>query len=44
LWALKAPKCDVILVCEPDDERDPDWMQHMVRALQTHDFVVPALE
>ncbi|MFN4224734.1 MAG: glycosyltransferase [Hyphomonas sp.] len=41
---FRAAKGDVILVCESDDECDPDWMKHMVKALETCDFAVPALE
>ena len=41
---FRAAKGDVILVCESDDECDPDCMKHMVKALETNDFVVPALE
>ena len=39
-----AAKGDVILVCESDDECDPDWMKEMVKALETCDFAVPALD
>ncbi len=41
---FRAAKGDVILVCESDDECDPDWMRHMVKALETCDFAVPALD
>lgn len=41
---FRAAKGDVILVCESDDECDPDWMRLMVKALETADFAVPALD
>lgn len=41
---FRAAQGDVILVCETDDECDPDWMKHMVRALKTCDFAAPALD
>lgn len=41
---FRAAKGEVILVCESDDECHPDWMRHMVKALETHDFVAPALD
>jgi glycosyltransferase involved in cell wall biosynthesis len=41
---FRAAKGDVILVCESDDACDPDWMRHMVKALETCDFAVPALD
>ncbi|MBU3921389.1 MAG: glycosyltransferase [Alphaproteobacteria bacterium] len=41
---FRAAKGDLILVCESDDICDPDWMKHMVKALETCDFAVPALE
>jgi glycosyltransferase involved in cell wall biosynthesis len=41
---FKAAKGDLILVCESDDACDPDWMRHMVKALETCEFAVPALD
>lgn len=41
---FRAARGDLILVCESDDVCDPDWMKHMVKALETCDFAVPALE
>lgn len=41
---FRAAKGDVLLVCESDDECDPDWMKSMVNALETCDFAVPALD
>jgi len=44
LVGFRAAKGDLILVCESDDECDPDWMRSMVKALETCDFAVPALD
>lgn len=41
---FRAAKGDLILVAESDDEADPDWMRHMVKALETCDLAAPCLE
>ncbi len=41
---FRAARGGLILVCESDDELDARWLEEMVRALETTQFAVPALE
>lgn len=41
---MQAAGGDAFVFCEADDEVSPTWLEEMGQALETHDFVVAALE